>query len=73
MKKATLLSKADMKNILGGREQEDLCGLLGNPTKDWMCCTPTLAIHIGETDCDSAMDSCSSGVISTSECPIWPS
>ena len=57
MSKFNKLSRAEMKNVLGGVAYNPNCGD-SNPTDDWTCCRATSSVYIGETDCQTASSSC---------------
>lgn len=57
MKKLNLLSRAEMKKVMGGTEHNPNCGEL-NPVADYNCCLLNSVHHIGETDCDTASIEC---------------
>ncbi|MCJ0741479.1 hypothetical protein [Pedobacter montanisoli] len=63
MDKFNLLSRAEMKNVTGGSIPKEFdgynpnCGET-NPVGDYVCCTWTSIIHVGEMDCDSASTAC---------------
>jgi len=61
MKKINLLSRAEMKMVIGGNDpiegHNPNCGEL-NPMADYNCCLSNSIYHIGSTDCDSASSQC---------------
>lgn len=54
-----ILSRAQLKEVFGGKEQTDnSCGGLDGLVCDWTCTTPFQSIHLGEMTCFEAQEAC---------------
>ncbi len=60
MQKFNKLSRAEMKNVMGGHNPN--CDNVGDGI-DWTCCGLGHTVHLGEMSCDDASDQCPGGLI----------